>query len=90
MNKSYAQKRIELHEKSLKLFKEAATKHVRLLEIEEQVESEEEATGEVVDYPDEHFDLTMELAHLMRDQVDISFQADELEENEEGSKSPLN
>lgn len=71
MKKSYEQKQLELHEKSLALFQEAETKHVRLLEIEEKAES---INPEDPDY--EHFNILLDLAYLMRDQVDIAIQSE--------------
>lgn len=78
MKKSYEQQQTDLHEKSLELFQQAEQKHVRLMEIEEKID---ELKDENIDYGDEHFELLMDLAYLMREQVDISLQSDVLKMN---------
>lgn len=78
MKKSYEQQQADLQEKSLELFHQAEHKHVRLLEIEEAAEA---LNPDEPDYGNEHFELTMDLAYIMRDQVDLSLQSAMLKMN---------
>ena len=70
----YENKYNELHNKIHELLHEAQKFHIRLLEIEEELDAKELETDKEIDYPDEHFDLIMELAYLMREQVNLSGQ----------------